>query len=135
MMESTRKNLHLSKDCMDSLTQIMEQTSAKSVTAAIELAAAAYSSSAALADLQAATNHQLELIKKHVNELRRNNYIIIALLNAMVIDMDISMVPMHHEKQLRSPALTSAHENLSIYLSEVMTKISENDAKRGIDDE
>lgn len=114
-MDSPRTNLRLSEKCREDLAKIQESAGLKTMTAAIERAAATYAQ-------QADMNATLRLIKKYLNELRRNDYLILDLLNAFALQMDVSQLPPHHIKNMRSPALQSAHDNLSGYLNDVLTR-------------
>lgn len=121
-MPGNRTNVRLNDKCMEDLERIRTSRNLKSLTAAIELAAAEYVDSRQLIELQAATDAKLDLLKKYTNELRRSEYLVIGLLNAITLKLDISDVPPHHDKVFRSPALQSAHNHLDTYMNEILTR-------------
>lgn len=114
-MNSSRSNYRLSDECLRNLELIQAQHGLKSATAAIEFAAANLRP-------QADLYKQIELMKKHINELRRNEYLVIDLLNALTLQLDVSTVPPHHVSAMRSPALNDAQSNLKGYIDAVLTK-------------
>lgn len=126
-MSKQRFNMAFSEECVELLEKIKLENNLTSVTAAIEFAV---SSHQGIQELQASlleNKKQTALLKKHINELRRNEYLIISMLNAMTLQLNVPTAPMHHEKKFRSPALIAAHNNLAIYLNEVMTTIKDNE--------
>lgn len=125
-MNSSRSNYRLSDECLRNLELIQTQHGLKSITAAIEFAAANLRP-------QADLYKQVELMKKHINELRRNEYLVIDLLNALTLQLDISTVPPHHVSAMRSPALNDAQKNLRGYLDTIAAKNT--DVMPAVDDE
>lgn len=122
MMSSNRTTLQISDQCMANLREIKESNGLKSITAAIEYAAAAHVGTQEAVEQQRRLERTLAQHKKYLNELRRNDYLIIALMNAITLSLDVSYAPPHHDKLFRSQALQAAHENLSAYLDSIMTR-------------
>lgn len=114
-MSATRSTYSFSEECLHQLEAIRAEHGLKSITAAIEFIAAGWATQQALLKT-------LELLKKYTNELRRNDYLCIDLLNAITIQQDISVVPPHHERTMRSPALQDSYKNLNDYLNSIATK-------------
>lgn len=114
-MSSTRSTYSFSEECLCQLEAIRVEHGLKSITAAIEFIATGWVTQQALLKT-------LDLLKKYANELRRNDYLCIDLLNAITIQQDISVVPPHHERTMRSPALQDSHNNLTEYLNSIATK-------------
>lgn len=136
MADNNRVNLRLSNECMAHLTAAQKENNLKSLTAAVELTAAAYQSNQKLIKKAESIDVQLAQLKKYINELRRNNYLIISLLNAITLQQGTALVPMHHDKRFRSPALATAHDNLAVYMKEVMTRLhGDSSSMDGIDNE
>ena len=122
-MKDKPQSYRLSPECLDQLRMIKVENGLSSITAAIEFSASAYSGTKELLAALGTADHKMSNINKSINELRRNDYLILALLNAISVEMDISNVPPHHDSKFRSPALSSAHENIQGFLADVMTKI------------
>ena len=66
--------------------------------------------------------HNLKLSKRYLNELRRNEFMVLDLLNAMCIVLNISSVPSHADSQNHGTALTDAMENLRQYMRDIFTR-------------
>lgn len=62
------------------------------------------------------------LNKKYLNELRRNSFLLLDLLNAICMEQNIPFCPPHTNKDFRARALQLAYENLDHYMQEVLTK-------------
>lgn len=115
MADNGKTSVYLSGEIKETLKEIMAENGLSTISAAIGFAVSHHQGNAQMA-------HELALLKKYANEIRRNNYILIGLLNAVTLHLDVSYVPPHHVKSMQSTALQAAHVNLSEYLDEIMAK-------------
>ena len=122
---SERKEFRLSAECLEHLNQIKQTQGLGTLTATVEYAARKCAEGITNHDAVQEVLHIADLNKKYLNELRRSTYVIIALLNALMLSpsIDIPAVPMHHEKNFRSPELLAAQSNLEVFLADVLTHI------------
>lgn len=67
-------------------------------------------------------SHSLFLIKKYLNELRRDSYRELSYLDTIALQMNIATVLPWHEKTVFTPAHISVNKNLKEYLDEISTK-------------
>lgn len=72
-------------------------------------------------------HHDLMLQRKYLNELRKNEFLILNLLNAITYASNINLPVNHNNKDLQSIAFQNALINYREYISQIQTKISEND--------
>lgn len=129
-MAEAKTSVRLSKKCLDEIKKIQQENNLKSYTAGIEFMAGLYSSTNEFNQQLKEMDRKINLTIKHINELRRNDYLLIDLLNAVTMELNISEVVMHHKAAFRSSALQSAMDNLSVYLNEVQTQIDSNRIKK-----
>lgn len=71
-------------------------------------------------------HHDLMLQRKYLNELRKNEFIILDLLNAITYASNIDLPVNHNSKDLQSIAFQNASHHYREYISEIQTRIAEN---------
>lgn len=69
-----------------------------------------------------ASQRELKLHRKYLNELRRNEFLILDLLNAICMNLNVETVLDHSQKDFVGPALADAKNNLSSYLHNILTR-------------
>ncbi len=71
--------------------------------------------------------HQdLMLQRKYINSIRRDNFLILHLLNAITYQLDIVKEVNHTNPDFKSIAYINAEKDLKKYMTEITTKIAEN---------
>lgn len=114
------KTFRLSEQSLSST--IKEKYQLKSNTAAIEYALTATISADNLSQKLDTVEHELFLLKKYTNELRRNNHILLSLVDAISFKLDIQNVPVRDDKRFRTPAYLDTYAKMQAYLDAVMAK-------------
>ena len=71
-------------------------------------------------------HHDLMLQRKYLNELRKNEFIILNLLNAITYASNLDLPVNHNSKDLQSVAFQNALHNYREYIAEIQTKMAEN---------
>lgn len=117
-----RKSFRLSQEQLKNIQAIKETHHLKTETAAIEYALTATISADDLSQKLDTIEHELFLLKKYTNELRRNNHILLSLVDAISFKLDIQNVPVRDDKRFRTPAYLDAHAKMQEYLDAVMAK-------------
>lgn len=124
-MAKAVKAFRFSKNMEQSLEHIQQTENIKSATATIEFLIQFWHQkhTAEAAHVQLQQQHKtLTLHTKYLNQLRRENYILLDLLNAICLEQSITACPPHHEHVWRSHAMSQARENLSKFLKQVFVK-------------
>lgn len=129
-----KSTYRISDDGKKAIAKIKEDRNLNTDTAAIEYALASYISNQTISGELESIRKENQNLAKNVNELRRSEYVITAILNAMSLKMDIKSVLAHHEPLSRAPALISAQENLSDYLAGLQTQNEDRQVKSGASD-
>lgn len=119
---SLRKTFCLTENQIENIKAIKEKHHLKTETAAIEFALTETILNSDLSQKLDTIEHELFLLKKYCNELRRNNHILLSLVDAVALKLDIQTVPQRDDKRFRTPAYLSAHSNMREYLDAVMAK-------------
>lgn len=65
---------------------------------------------------------ELDLHRKYLNELRRNDFLTLDMLNVICIEKNIPQAVPHTDKAYWSDAYAGARQNLSEFLNEVQTR-------------
>lgn len=123
-MTKKKTSIKLSENTIQEIEVIKGRYHLNTNTAAIEQAVHVYAT-------QEDILKELALMKKYLNEIRRNNYLELGLLNAITITLNVPTAMPHQDPKYQSMALISAHENLSIYLNEIATKNKDRQLGRG----
>ena len=114
-----RKTFDFSTEQMERLEAIRVEQNCPTLISTVRYLISFYERNKGLTDT---VFHNLNLNKRYLNELRRNDFLILDLLNALCIHLDISAVPSPADAQNRGTALNDAGENLKQYLHEIFTR-------------
>lgn len=114
-----RKTFDFTPEQIASLEKICEEQNCPNLISTVRFLIGYYEKNKELND---AIRHDLKLNKRYLNELRRNEFVILDLLNAMCITSNISSVPSHADLQNRGTALNDAMENLKRHVHEIFTR-------------
>ena len=128
-MVKQAKHIRISEQCLSDLYCLMEKYDLHSLSATIEFLVQDYSLLQQEQKQIAERLHPIERItslnKKYLNELRRYNFLLLELLNAICMQQNVSICPPHMNKDFRSQALQIAYGNLDRYMQDVLTKNKE----------
>lgn len=120
-----RKNFRIDEQVQNSLTIICQQLG-MTETAALEYLIQYYmKNQQTLSDLSVQIGdfrRELDLHRKYLNELRRNDFLTLDMLNVICIEKDIPQAVPHTDKAYWSDAYAGARQNLSDFLNEVQTR-------------
>ena len=114
-----QKNFRFSSDMLENLKTITNQLHCNETQA---LAYALHQTAGQAQQDAQASQRELKLHRKYLNELRRNEFLILDLLNAICMTLNVGTVLDHSQKDFVSPALADAKSNLSSYLHNILTR-------------
>lgn len=118
-MEKTKKTFRFSSDMLEDLKAITDQLHCNETQA---LAHALQQIAKQTQQDAQASQRELKLHRKYLNELRRNEFLILDLLNAICMNLNVETVLDHSQKDFVGPALADAKNNLSSYLHNILTR-------------
>ena len=118
-MEKSKKTFRFSLDMLEDLKAITDQLHCNETQA---LAYALQQTARQTQQDAQASQRELKLHRKYLNELRRNGFLILDLLNAICMTLNVGTVLDHSQKDFVSPALADAKSNLSSYLHNILTR-------------
>ncbi len=113
-----RKNFDFSEEEIGQLETIREEQDCPTLISAVRFLISFYEKNK---ELTGEFQRDLKLNKRYLNELRRNEFILLDLLNILCIHLDISSVPSHADPQNHGTAYSDARENLKQYMHEIFT--------------
>ena len=114
-----QKNFRFSSDMLENLKAITNQLHCNETQA---LAYALQQTAGQTQQDDQAFQRELKLHRKYLNELRRNEFLILDLLNAICMNLNVETVLDHSQKDFVGPALADAKSNLSSYLHNILTR-------------
>lgn len=114
-----QKNFRFSSDMLENLKTITNQLHCNETQA---LAYALQQTAGQIQQDAQASQRELKLHRKYLNELRRNEFLILDLLNAICMNLNVETVLDHSQKDFVGPALADAKSNLSSYLHNILTR-------------
>ena len=120
-----RKNFRIDEQFQNSLTIICQQLGMTEMAALEYLIQYYMKNQQTLSDLSVQIGdfrRELELHRKYLNELRRNDFLTLDMLNVICIEKDIPQAVPHTDKAYWSDAYAGARQNLSDFLNEVQTR-------------
>lgn len=115
-----RTTIRLSEHERNILLEIQQAQNLTSMSAAVRFVLENHKATSAEQMTERNINTQLDVLKKYLNELRRNNFIVLELLNAICINAEISYVPPHNVANQQSTAYISAKEHLNEFMKDVL---------------
>ena len=118
-MEKTKKTFRFSSDMLEDLKAITDQLHCNETQA---LAYALQQTAGQTQQDAQASQREWKLHRKYLNELRRNEFLILDLLNAICMNLNVETVLDHSQKDFVGPALADAKNNLSSYLHNILTR-------------
>ena len=114
-----QKNFRISSDMLENLKAITDQLHCNDTQA---LAYALQQTAKQTPQDAEASQRELKLHRKYLNELRRNEFLVLDLLNAICMNLNVETVLDHSQKDFVGPALADAKSNLSSYLHNILTR-------------
>lgn len=108
------------------ILQLQKEKGFKSKNKAIKYMIASYYANEELKKEIKSIHHDLMLQRKYINELRKNEFLILHLLNTITYASNIDLPVNHNSKDLQSIAFQNALHNYREYITEIQTKIAEN---------
>lgn len=122
---SERKHFLLSEEDIINIEKIKNNNHLKSNTETVKFAISSTANSS-LENQIKELQHNIFLLKKYSNEMRRDNYRILSYLDAIALKLDIATSFPWHIETMFSPAHMSINKNLKEYLDAIITKNESN---------
>lgn len=119
-------HIRLDDDNHEFVKKFQEKNNLKTMNETLNLIIKNYSLSIATLEEIKQIHHDLMLQRKYLNELRKNEFIILDLLNAITYASDLHLPVNHNNKDFQSIAFQNALNNYREYMEEIQTKIAEN---------
>lgn len=114
-----RKTFDFTPEQIASLEKICEEQNCPNLISTVRFLIGYYEKNK---ELNNEIRHNMKLSKRYLNELRRNEFMVLDLLNTICIALNISSVPSHVDPQNRGTALNDSMENLRRYMHEIFTR-------------
>lgn len=111
------------------ILQLQKEKGFKSKNKAIKYMISSYYANEELKKEIKSIHHDLMLQRKYLNELRKNEFLILHLLNAITYAGNIDLPVNHNSKDWQSMAFQYAVKDYRQYLAEIQTKMAENNKK------
>lgn len=117
-----RVEFRFSEEVMQGIRRIQEERGIGTMTGAVEYAVANYFDAENIKARIDALAIKVDAVKKYMNECRRNDYLMLSLLDVMALKLNITDVNEWRDKKSRSVAMDKAQESLSNYLNDIATR-------------
>ncbi len=126
-----QQHINLSADTVAVLNDLQQSLNIKTRSALIDHIVKEYVSNTdhleQTKQQQKAVDKKLDLVKKYLNECRRNDFLILSMLNALAIEGNVTYAPDHTNERMQSGAFKSARENLREYMQAIQIRLKGKD--------